>query len=75
VLYSWPLHEGTEIFHSVDQVRPRVRGVAEAADELAVQGCILLLCLAIAIQFEALFMGVCIELQSAMPASFIILAV
>jgi hypothetical protein len=54
VLCHGPLHKATEVTDDEDQVWPRVNEVAEAADELAVQSRLLLLCFTVSAQFELL---------------------
>jgi hypothetical protein len=55
MLYSRSLHEETEIPDREDQIRPGVDQIVEAANELAVQGCIFFFSFAITTQFEPLF--------------------
>jgi hypothetical protein len=49
-----PLHKAAQIAHSVDQVWAGVHQISQAADEVAIECCIFLLCFAVAAQFESL---------------------
>jgi hypothetical protein len=49
-----PLHKAAQIAHNVDQVWASVHQISQAADELAIECCIFLLCFAVVAQFESL---------------------